>query len=637
MKNLILKRIIFFSLWLISFISIIATVGVIDPDLKYIAITGKYFWFFQTQTILLLLTLIIVLFNNKRKYIFSLLDIFVILLISYCLINYLSRDQRFEIKLFLLVFLGLFYISIRIFIQIEPYVQKVIPSILIATTLLESIMGLIQLYGFSCSYHDLYKITGHFFNPGPFSGYIVATIPLAVHYIVLLWGKSKKRVKTIEKVWSSSDSLQQRIKQIIWDIDNWPVLLVFLSILDITVSLLIIPAAMSRSAWIAVAVGVLVILTLHYNLLAKIKSYVYRYRLRAFIIIIFIVVALGVTFIGVYNLKRDSADGRFFIWKISSFVMMKQPIFGVGLGNFSEAYGRAQYDYFLHKTDENNQSEMRVADSPAYAFNECIQIGVEEGFVGLFLFLLILVLAIKNCLYEKRKLGILGAILTLFVFSQASYPLSILPICIVFVVLLALSASNKGKKNNVKTKYVIVFLGCLLMFSCFFSLCRAPSVRESYKVWRQLSLISTSDYKNNNLSEDYAKYKKFLERNQGFLYSYGIVLSKENKYEQSNKIIFEGKCWNSNPKFCILIGMNYQAMGQFRKAEEYYMRSYYMLPNRLYPLYLLMNLYCETGQDAKAKNIAQKLLDTTPKVKSTATEEMKGYAREVLFLNNKNK
>lgn len=41
--------------------------------------------------------------------------------------------------------------------------------------------GLRQLYGFASSNHALYALTGSFYNPGPYSGYLAMGVPLAVH------------------------------------------------------------------------------------------------------------------------------------------------------------------------------------------------------------------------------------------------------------------------------------------------------------------------------------------------------------------------------------------------------------------------------------------------------------------------
>ena len=48
-----------------------------------------------------------------------------------------------------------------------------------------------------------------------------------------------------------------------------------------------------------------------------------------------------------------------------------------------------------------------------------------------------------------------------------------------------------------------------------------------------------------------------------------------------------------------------------------------MVPNRLYPLYLLAQMYNESGQIDIAITTARLLLEKVPKVPSSATEEMK--------------
>jgi hypothetical protein len=58
-----------------------------------------------------------------------------------------------------------------------------------------------------------------------------------------------------------------------------------------------------------------------------------------------LVVVIIVASIGMYHLKKDSADGRAFIWKISLQTLVRHPL-GVGLGNFSGAYGDEQAAWF---------------------------------------------------------------------------------------------------------------------------------------------------------------------------------------------------------------------------------------------------------------------------------------------------
>lgn len=70
-------------------------------------------------------------------------------------------------------------------------------------------------------------------------------------------------------------------------------------------------------------------------------------------------------------MKKDSADGRALIWKISVETIYKYPI-GVGLGNFSGSYGEQQATYF--RSGKATEQEILVAGNPEYAFNEFIQI-----------------------------------------------------------------------------------------------------------------------------------------------------------------------------------------------------------------------------------------------------------------------
>ena len=52
--------------------------------------------------------------------------------------------------------------------------------------------------------------------------------------------------------------------------------------------------------------------------------------------------------VGVYVLKKDSADGRLLIWKISVLAMSDWPVLGVGLDHFCGTYGNTQAACFSY-------------------------------------------------------------------------------------------------------------------------------------------------------------------------------------------------------------------------------------------------------------------------------------------------
>lgn len=89
---------------------------------------------------------------------------------------------------------------------------------------IEAIWGLRQLYGFTASGHSRYALTGSFFNPGPYSGYLALILPLCFYQYLSL--HNSRLLKT-------------------WWVKNMVAGSVMLLILCV------LPAGMSRSAWLA--------------------------------------------------------------------------------------------------------------------------------------------------------------------------------------------------------------------------------------------------------------------------------------------------------------------------------------------------------------------------------------------------
>ena len=90
----------------------------------------------------------------------------------------------------------------------------------------------------------------------------------------------------------------------------------YIAIAGMLLILCVLPAGMSRSAWIAAAVSFIYVCGMHYKM--EIQHYIRHHRKQAvsFAIVTFILggIALG----GIYQMKKDSADGRLFMWKIAA-------------------------------------------------------------------------------------------------------------------------------------------------------------------------------------------------------------------------------------------------------------------------------------------------------------------------------
>jgi len=77
--------------------------------------------------------------------------------------------------------------------------------------------------------------------------------------------------------------------------------------------------------------------------------------------------------------------------------------------------------------------------------------------------------------------------------------------------------------------------------------------------------------------------------------------------KKSDAILRMGTEISSDPMFWNVMGNNSLALWKYREAEDRYKHAFYMVPNRLYPLYLLAKLYHEEGDTAKFMYMAEKI------------------------------
>jgi len=84
-----------------------------------------------------------------------------------------------------------------------------------------------------------------------------------------------------------------------------------------------------------------------------------------------------------------------------------------------------------------------------------------------------------------------------------------------------------------------------------------------------------------------------------------------------------------DPMLYNIMGKNYQSMKAYPLAEACLTKSVQIVPNRLYPWYLLTRLYEEMGLHDKACETAAIVQTREPKVQSTAVREMREEVRKL--------
>lgn len=467
--------------------------------------------------------------------------------------------------------------------------DSVISWVLVVLGGSEAILGLRQLYGFATSGHSMYALTGSFFNPGPYSGYLAMILPICL-YQWLVCGRRGGRV-----------------------VAGGVMLLIFC----------VLPAGMSRSAWLAAGVSCLCVYAWHMDWTDKFRLLWQQQRQRVVMVVVggFCVLLLAGYLL--FVLKPDSARGRLFMWKITCRAIAEKPLTGYGIHNFAAAYGNAQETYFA--AGDYEPWEERVAGSPEYAFNEYLQAAVELG-IPLAVCLLVVVVL---CLYRgvrKGRYGICGAILSLMIFSFSSYPLQLPVFIVTFGGLLVACLSGADRWQWLGLAVSVGIIGG-------FRLKNDLQVEQACREWMNARVLyNAGAYQ--SAEKEYGRLYPLLRDRASFLFEYGHGLHKQQQFSKSNRILKEALQRSCDPMILNVIGKNYQQMGDCLSAEDWFIRSTHRLPGRIYPYYLLAKLYAEPSfrQPDKFEKMKRMVLTKEPKVHSTAIRQMREEIKKIQLI-----
>ena len=458
---------------------------------------------------------------------------------------------------------AVFAVAMLLFVRPKVAIDVLLWCICTAATV-EAVLGLMQLYGFRFSYHNIFRLTGSFYNPGPLGGYIAMALPVVLYLFI----------KT-SQIYRRKNLL---IRPIIYLITiRYCVLLAMISVM-----LVVLPSTMSRTGWIAAVVSSVYVCWCSTDFFKRILR---RFNKRIFIFISLSLLLLSIFALGVWKLKSESAFGRVFLWKISAMTVADSPL--VGNDNFSTAYAEAQERYFQSRINDlginNLGHEEDVAAILDYAFNEYFNFAIEHG-LPLFLIVVALIVVVWRCGHRRLRYGSCGAVISFAVFAFASYPVHIPA----FIAMLLLLIGCLWIKNRQKMAFKVVF--CIIAFflsgAMFCGFIFYSQRTDFMRQWDKMRFMYTSKIYV-KVAESYSKIYDGMCWNGLFLYEYGHSLFKTKNYERAEYVLLQSAKLSGDPMILNILGECAQARGNYQSAEDYYLRSVYRLPNRIYPHYLL--------------------------------------------------
>ncbi|SEW37142.1 O-antigen ligase [Chitinophaga arvensicola] len=566
--------------------------------------SAKFIFLAYSIAVVFLLLAGYTLFNSTPFRIsISVLDLGLLLLLAYVAVNryYLHTIHGFSLRWLELMALVITYIVLR---RLSFRMYHYLLLAIIAGGLLQVLAGVLQLLGILDSRNAYFPVTGNFFNPGGYAGYLslVAIVSFGLYIHRDTFSAKEGRITILLKK--------------------------YLPLLALVGSIVLLPALRSRSAFFALAAGLGIVWLMYRYRDGRIAAALPFKRIATAAVLF---IGLLYTF---YLLKQNSADGRLLVYKVSATLIQTHPFTGVGMDRFKAHYMDAQARWFEQQGHEVDAAQL--ADNTFYAFNEPLQFVVENGWIGLLLVAAVVFFFGRYRSAESympvRTIAY-GILLASLFFALFTYTSDNLAMKYMMVFALAILSGTESKvlfhiQYRRRVALVPVFF-LLILFLVYEYGGVVNKVRESYAGWGLAQAAYVKGFYTESNRQFEAVYP-LLHTNGEFLMQYGKSRAMAGNDKQALALLVAARQYLSSSVIETGIGDCEKKLGNYAAAEQAYRQAMDMIPNRFYPLYLLMTLYQESGEAEKAMTMARHIKIKKVKVPSKAISEIKGFADNLI-------
>jgi len=518
-----------------------------------------------SSSLLLFIVLILLPPKHSLGNVVSLPILLFSLLIFYLFFSSLVRHLPISIKHYLL-FAGLCVIVV---VYLTVYSQKLqikflFTFIIIAATL-ESITCVWQYFSIIPSANPYFKVTGSWVNPNVTAMFLALTTPILLNGFF----ENEKRKKIVHRL---------------------------LLCLTIIAQLLL----NCRTAWMGSLVSMIVFVFFNWYVLDKLKSL--RLPGRILVLILGLVI-LYLSAMFIYFQKKNSSEGRLFIWSQTLKVIKSHPVLGVGLGKFEQTYNIQQANYFKNiNSSTQNKANARYVKT---AYNDFLELTAEGGMVALILYLVFWILIFNQKLsdtwcetkYNEKssRISILSfsglasfLVMSLFNFAILAIPAFFL-FCIYLGVFLATSKSisrNSSSSFNLNLRNSTLFLRRpVFILIGFFSLIIFFRISvfgySMFQVKRAAALESEKQF--SEALEILEPLQETLSQNEVYLQHLSYVNYRIGDSKKALRLLNQAKELTSDPFLYIHIGQLYSHFGELDLAESHIRLASDIQPTLLTP------------------------------------------------------
>jgi len=304
--------------------------------------------------------------------------------------------------------------------------------IIVAVGFVNALIGLVQFF---CGK----DVVGTFGVESFFGCFLAVNVPIAFGLGLEVWRKRKSSVRYS-----------------VFGIQFFSCVLC-VSWLSVLVMIFVVVLTKSRTALIGLGV-VLPTILYFYHRGTKTRRIKSKISLRLGVFALLFLLAIPCVHY-LYELKPVSAVGRTLIWRVSADMVLKNPVSGVGYGNFANVYNFYQGEFFAN--GGGTEMQKVSASTIRHAYNWYLETAAEFGFFGLVVFGIFWWLVLMEVYkifkpYKEYKdievnylnLGMAGSVLCFMIMCLFHFPYKIIPPYLIFNIALAWIVNTNEREEN---------------------------------------------------------------------------------------------------------------------------------------------------------------------------------------------
>ena len=332
---------------------------------------------------------------------------------------------------------------------------------------------------------------------------------------------------------------------------------------------------------------------------------------------------VSVAAVRMYQMKRDSADGRLLVWKVSASMIAEHPM-GCGYGLFPKHYNLQQAEYF-HE-GHGTETERRNASFVYMAYDDFLEHGVEGGVIGMLFLAGFYAMTITRAKKTPSLTGRAGvglfsafAVMSLVNFVVAGIQTWLLVVCCAAVV-----AAGGGGRTGESEKAVgghslllqrLVSVA-LVVFVLMLSVITGRMTYAQYHLGRIEERMSAGEAVNDSV---FADLEKNIYSSEAFWRLRAHGLMRTGDYGQATLCIDNAMRYTAAPQLCYMAHRCLSGLGCEDDGIGYINEVYHTQPTLLLPKLILMRFYDSKGDTVTAMKYANEIVNTAAKVSDRKT------------------